>query len=301
MIDLHERLSEYSYGFGVTRETEKLLSSVGIRAVPFLPSLIHEKELGFDVGFKRPGAALLLQFKLGHSLRNFRRTNLALPPPLLDRPYWRFSIDTSELDGQYETLLRAELDGAEAYYVAPRFSDWTHYAKFFDSQQVLENSLLIQPSEIRKALEVKGDPDGPHRIVYDQSRVHVCSDPMQISGVNSSDLINKVSNALRERKQPLGELLEQVFKGFEDRSSVRRISDLEEPEPTRPGLDSIAYSTSRELSFRSTVELARSQRARRLEKFLDLSRSRERAVAAAVGLELWALGVQLVVAVEDDQ
>ena len=55
MIDLHERLSEFSYGYGVTRDVEQLLASVGIRAVPFLPSLLQEKQVGFDVGFGERG------------------------------------------------------------------------------------------------------------------------------------------------------------------------------------------------------------------------------------------------------
>lgn len=61
-IELRERLSEFSYGYGVTRETEHLLRQIGIRPVPFLPSLLQEADLGFDVAFERPGAPLLLQF-----------------------------------------------------------------------------------------------------------------------------------------------------------------------------------------------------------------------------------------------
>ena len=60
MVDLHERLSEFSYGYGVTREVENLLASVGLNAVPFLPSLLQEATFGFDVGFKK-GAPLLIQ------------------------------------------------------------------------------------------------------------------------------------------------------------------------------------------------------------------------------------------------
>lgn len=119
MIELHERLSEFSYGYGVTRETELLLEQIGIRAVPFLPSLIQEKDLGFDVALNRPGAALMLQFKLGQSLKRFYRKDPALPVPELERPFWRFSINTAEPDGQFETLLKAEQDGAEVYYACP--------------------------------------------------------------------------------------------------------------------------------------------------------------------------------------
>lgn len=115
MIDLHERLSEYSYGYGVTREVELLLSSVGIEAVPFLPSLIQEDEVGFDVGFNKPGAPILLQFKLGQSVSRFRRKHPRQSIPDIARPFWRFRIDTLEIDGQFETLLKAEHDGADVY------------------------------------------------------------------------------------------------------------------------------------------------------------------------------------------
>lgn len=104
MIELHERLSEFSYGYGVTREAEIPLEQTGIRAVPFLPSLIQEKKLGFDVKFDRPGTALMLQFKLGQSLSRFHNSSPVSPRPILDRPFWRFSINTAEPDGQFETL-----------------------------------------------------------------------------------------------------------------------------------------------------------------------------------------------------
>ncbi len=73
MIDLHERLSEFSYGYGATREAERLLASIGHHAIPYLPSLPDEGELGFDVAFNLPGRVLVLQFKLGEELLRFRR------------------------------------------------------------------------------------------------------------------------------------------------------------------------------------------------------------------------------------
>jgi hypothetical protein len=64
MLELYERLSEFSYGYGVTQEVEKALRSIGLRSVPFIPSLVHEAKVGFDVAFDKPGGALMLQFKL---------------------------------------------------------------------------------------------------------------------------------------------------------------------------------------------------------------------------------------------
>ena len=89
-VDLHQRLSEFSYGYGVTREVERQLSSVGLRPTPFLPNLLHEAKLGFDVAFDRPGTALLLQFKLGEALQRFRRDDTSKPAPSLTKPFWRF-------------------------------------------------------------------------------------------------------------------------------------------------------------------------------------------------------------------
>ena len=110
-IDLHQRLSELSYGYGITREVENLLNDVGLRTTPFLPSLLDEANLGFDVAFDRPSAALLLQFKLGESVRRFRRSKNATIIPPIDRPFWRFSVDTAEPNGQFDLLLKAEQEG----------------------------------------------------------------------------------------------------------------------------------------------------------------------------------------------
>ena len=52
MINLHERLFEFAYGYGVTLEVENLLASNGLHATPFFPSLRQESKLGFDVVFE---------------------------------------------------------------------------------------------------------------------------------------------------------------------------------------------------------------------------------------------------------
>jgi hypothetical protein len=62
MIDLHERLSEFSFGYGVTREVEGLLASV---------------------------------VKLGEELSRFHRATPSQSIPFLERPFWRYRIDTT--------------------------------------------------------------------------------------------------------------------------------------------------------------------------------------------------------------
>lgn len=264
-----------------------LLEQTGIRGVPFLPSLIQEKKLGFNVAFERPGAALMLQFKLGQSLTRFYGSGAGVPKPVLERPFWRFSINTAEPEGQFETLLKAESDGAEVYYAAPRFSDWSHYAGFFERSEVLDNSVLVKPSAIRSALDDQGAPDGFHRVVYDRHRVHVCSEPRQVFETDGDDAVANVAMAVRERKEPAAAVLERLLVGLDERSSVRR----EQANGTKAAI-------ADDVGGRATGEYNRIQRARRLTNFQEISKSRVQAVAATVGVELWTLGIQLIVAVE---
>lgn len=293
MIDLHERLSEFSYGYGVTREVEKLLAETGIHSVPFLPSLVQEKQLGFDVAFAKPGVPLLLQFKLGQSLRRFVRTDKSYPAPVLNRPFWRFTVDTSEPNGQFETLLAAEAYGAEVYYAAPRFSDWPRYAAAFEADQVLDGSLLIRPSEIRAALDAQGAADGPHRIVYDNNRVHVCSRPMRIGEVNPNVMAEKVATQVRSKERSLGSAIQRLFESLSNRNEIRRMLKVDDPE-------FYADSAVHSLAVRATEDLANRERRRRLTDFRARAKSEEDALTAAVGLELWALGIQLLLAVHSD-
>lgn len=289
-IDLHERLSEFSYGYGVTRETEALLTQVGLRAVPFLPSLLHEAELGFDVAFDKPGAALMLQFKLGQSLTKFYGKP-HLPKSLLNRPFWRYHIDTAEPDGQFETLLKADADGADVYYVAPRFSDWPYYARLFEDGEILDNSLLVRPSDIRSALDAQGAVDGSHRIVYDRYRVHVCSEPTRMVETDADEIPTKIAYRVREQRRPMRDLIETVFAGFDERASIRRDRIID--------ADYSASDLADQIEFRASGGYARTQRRNRVDRLRERAKSREHAVAAAVGIELWTMGIQLVLATED--
>jgi hypothetical protein len=205
MINLHERLSEFSYGYGVTRETERRLSARGLNATPFLPSLLHEAALGFDVAFSGPGQVVILQFKLGQELLRFRRQHAGEKIPPLVKPFWRYSIDTTA--HQFLRLEEFEALGADVFYVAPRFSNWSAYDAAFQANKVLQRSLLVRPSEIQRGSA--GVP-GDHRIVYDQLRRYVCSEPHAIEEVTSEELIEGVELRARSAEEPLIARLERL-------------------------------------------------------------------------------------------
>jgi hypothetical protein len=217
MIDLHERLSEFSYGYGVTREVEALLVGVGLQATPFLPSLLHEASLGFDVSFNSPGTVVLLQFKLGSELKRFHRSPPSQPIPLLERPFWRFSVDASE--HQFQRLAEYEQANAEVYYVAPRFSDWAAYDLAFQNGEILDRSLMLTPSEIQRGL---GGASGVHRIVYDRERRYVCSEPVPLHEETRQSLAERIGMSARDARQSLETRIGRILhRESHDQASMR--------------------------------------------------------------------------------
>ncbi|ARQ01399.1 hypothetical protein [Pseudorhodoplanes sinuspersici] len=282
-IDLHHRLSEFSYGYGVTREIERYLAAVGIEATPFLPSLLHEAKLGFDVAFDRPGKPLLLQFKLGEVVKRFKSKS-GKAAPTLQRPFWRFRVDTAEPDGQYDVLLKAEKAGAEVYYAAPRFTDWDAYASHFQKGKVLDRSLLMRPSEIEQKLIRQGEPDGSHLVVYDRSSVHVYSDGDEVEEVDPEELAEKIRADLLQQRERADLLLQRVYLGLGEFRRVRLVDGhIEQAAQTSPDL---ARSPKRRAQ----------ERERRLESFKGRADREGDAIFAALGAETWSMGTQLIFA-----
>ncbi|WP_156436387.1 hypothetical protein [Bradyrhizobium pachyrhizi] len=277
-VELHERLSEFSYGYGVTREVERRLRSQGLSATPFLPSLLHEAGLGFDVGFKRPGTPLMLQFKLGQAMRRFDPS----PRPTLDQPFWRYRIDTAEPDGQFELLLKAEQDGADVFYLAPKFHDWEIYLEAFERERVLQRSLVVRPSDIRNTLDTHSVPDGKHKVVYDTGNAYLCSDPLELPSVEARDLAPKIRARLESRRIPISDVLDHVLNGFADRSTIRRGSKSRGD--SERGAYAIPSDDGRQAELRQS----------RLARMRAVGRSEEEAIALAVGAEAWSSGAQLI-------
>ena len=208
MINLHERLSEFSYGYGVTREVEELLKSIGLHATPYFPNLRQESKLGFDVGFDTCGCVVLFQFKLGQELKRFRRQNTQQLAPTLEPPFWRFSINPPL--NQFKHLLKFEEQGAKVFYVAPQFSCWTDYIRVFRVNQVLDASILLTPSEIQRGLLAQGGKVS-NRVVYDLTRSYVCSEPIELHEVTTDGLKRKIEECVRTRDSFLKSNIEHLY------------------------------------------------------------------------------------------
>ncbi|HEV2899953.1 MAG TPA: hypothetical protein VGX71_19390 [Pseudaminobacter sp.] len=254
MINLQERLSEFSYGFGVTRETLALLTSVGLSPTPFLPNLLHEKEIGFDVGFKDKGRVVILQFKLGHLLQRFKRASPSQSIPDLDRPFWRFNVDTAA--HQFMRLAEFEVAGAETYYVAPKVSTWKQFERAFQTGRVMERSVLIKPSEIAAGVAAHGHAAGSHRIVYDRTRQYVCSEPSELPRHPPEEFAADVVTKIRESATPLEHSIKALYERARDQKAAGALAD----------------SSERQIFGRAKDRLS--------------------GMAAIVGLEAWSQGAQ---------
>ncbi|MDE2925955.1 MAG: hypothetical protein OXT71_06100 [Acidobacteriota bacterium] len=261
MINLNERLSEFSYGYGVTREVENLLLQAGCHVTPFLPSLVHEAELGFDVSFHDPGFILMLQFKLGQELQRFRRSKYCQSIPPLTSPFWRFDIDISAR--QFKNLLKSENADAHVYYVAPRFSDWLVYEQAFLASRVLYESLILRPSEIMRGIQAQAENKDVHRIVYDETDCYVCSELFKLRSVKQREIFDNIV----ERKSDTS--LEE---------SIQRLFDC--------------------LRTNSRDEIRDAQQWEYRNQFDARSRQDVHARALIIGMEVWIRGAQLVFVTE---
>lgn len=210
-MTIHPQLSEFSYGYGVIRETEEYLAGVGLQATPYLPSLKKEKLYGFDALFNKPGKALMLQFKLSDQVSRYRRRHPShtIPNPL-KRPFWRFNINTIDPSGQFATLLAAENSGNEVYYVAPRFNDWPEYADALSKGMVLENSVLLSPKDIDTKAVATPLTDGEHRIIYDDEEDYVCSEPQHLVRHSIHQIGERIAAELPSAR-PLADTLYKTF------------------------------------------------------------------------------------------
>ena len=202
----------------------------------------------------------------------------------LQQPFWRFHIDTAEPDGQFEILLKAEQDGAGVFYIAPKFHDWNFYLGAFEHKQVLSTSLILSPVEIRRVLVDNGVPDGDHKIVYDGNRAYLCSEPLALNSSSASEVAGALRADVESRELPIANVLENIFNGFDDRADLRRPHGTEVKDDPERRIYAIASEDGRQ------PELRRG----RLNRMIASGRSREEAIALAVGAEAWSAGAQLI-------
>jgi hypothetical protein len=187
-------------------------------------------------------------------------------------------------------LLKAEQAGAEVFYVAPRFTSWDSYVLAYEREQVLDRSLLLRPSQIDSQLTAVGEPDGPHRILYDGGTSFVCSEAKELIEVRARDLANKVRTDIEQRSRRMDLALREVHLALQRQREIRVRRPTLEPHGDTSYV--MQAPTSGELA--PAPEHLAADRSRRYVEFHERAVSEPDARFAALGYEAWATGSQLV-------
>jgi len=183
-----------------------------------------------------------------------------------------------------------QAQGAEVYYAAPRFTSWDGYVLAYESDQVLERSLLLSPSEIDAKLAAGGEPDGPHRILYDGMTSFVLSEAKELSEVRATDLARKVQTRIEQRSQRMDLALSDVQVALERQREIR----VRPPAPEEHADVPYVMRVTGSAELAATPDRIAADRSRRYEEFRHRAASEADARFAVLGFEAWAIGSQLI-------
>lgn len=237
-------ISEFSYGFAVTRE---LASKHNLIEAPEFPTLFQEgKKGGYDVKMPFRAQPLFLQFKLSDCL-SYRSAKEHVPRKF-EVPYFRMHLRPLKHSLQHKLLLALEGTGESVYYIAPQFYKSKDFNKCYLTNTVVSNSVFISPSSIGSL------PDNDeHYVVFKAgSKIgYLCSDnpePINIDSyravfdnlrnrdrnrqVDSSFFINLTSSMIailetteEEHRQQKTDQEESLF----DIAGLRNVANQREP------------------------------------------------------------------------
>jgi hypothetical protein len=171
---VHSDFSEFSYGYAAIHEAELELSAIYKQAgAPKLPSLVEEKDLGWDVRLAFVDFVVFLQFKRSEWIS--RRHPDSPTWGGVNAKHYRYGIDTS--GHQHRALLRLEDElnaqpgNGNVYYVAPVFHTQSAFDRAYGRGEVLQGSSLVPPSDI-------GDSSGRHHVVaHPGGSIMIMSEP----------------------------------------------------------------------------------------------------------------------------
>lgn len=181
-------ISEFSYGYALT---ENLATNprFAVVAAPVFPSLIQEgRQGGYDVSILLSGIPVFMQFKISEYLSRYNARESYLIRP----PYYRFQIRSSRDSDQHSMLLDLESSGQYVYYAAPRFHTTVDFNTAYRNRKVLEQSLFLTPMQIGSF-----DDEEEHYIVFNDSKVFVCSEPREIlEGFSYEHFLASLQNSI---------------------------------------------------------------------------------------------------------
>ncbi len=151
--------SEFTFGFGISREILKLLEKNTIRA-PVFPSLLEEADLGYDVKFSFIGSSLFLQFKTSDYLEkpNAKYWNE------FKGPHFRFRLYRLDRSSQHNRLVLLAEKEPHVYYCAPLFNSEADFSTFFLKEELSDKSVAVPLGKLGVLTDTR-----QHHFVYTAS------------------------------------------------------------------------------------------------------------------------------------
>ena len=149
---------------------------------------------------------------------------------------------------------------------------------------------MLSPSQIDAQLTAAGEPDGPHRVLYDGWTSFVCSEARELNEVRARDLAHKIRTDIEQRSRRMDVVIRDVRLALERQREVRVRPPTLEPHGDR--LYVMQAPTPGELA--SAPEHLSAGRSRRFADYQERAVSEPDAQFAALGFETWATGSQLV-------
>lgn len=131
-------ISEFSFGFAFLHEQANLHAR-NLTAAPFFPSLLEEKNLGYDAKLPVRGSPFFYQFKLS----DYMKRSTARFWKYYKSPYYSIRLHKKDTNHQHNTLKKLSDRHPKTFYVAPEFHGHQEFNAAYLAKQVARNSRLI--------------------------------------------------------------------------------------------------------------------------------------------------------------
>ncbi|GFE67034.1 hypothetical protein [Litoreibacter roseus] len=203
---MRAEFSEFTFGFSLVSELAHLL---GCRAVPVFPSLIMEGSDGggYDVEMSLGAVPLYLQFKLSEHLKTNRAKEAQNHPDVIQAPYKRFAITSSDVSKQHEMLVALNQTHAHVFYSAPNFYTYAALNRFWTRGSVSDNTLYVRPNEIGPIEDGLRHTICFNGLSFADGNCFLFSKPKPVPALAFDRVRVGLSRALEEAKTPLRDLL----------------------------------------------------------------------------------------------
>ena len=137
-------IPEFTFGYAFLYEqTQNHWGN--LRAVPILPTLRQERDLGWDARLPLRGTDYYYQFKMSDYLT--RGNSKYLRDGTYQNAYYRFSLHKKENNRQHQRLKELSLTNRDTYYVATEFNNHDAFNTSFLAGTLSDETRLIPVAE----------------------------------------------------------------------------------------------------------------------------------------------------------